>query len=246
MSFDPVPLHRAMRPMALEAIRVEFESKGPWKTRDPYAAELGALSCVAILETLWGTGWKPPGAGSNNMGAMQAGKAWMRAGLPTFTYTDTHPNPDGTSTPYQVPFKAYATPVDGLRDLARWLIDKGIFDMVRQDPTCETLSRTLFAKGYYEGFGKTREERIQNHLKAALRARSSFARAFPDEPFLLAAPGEPLPKPKVFSLPDNPDHQLKLSLALLTDTVRRTTLEELRQARYQMIGWDSEHERFVA
>jgi len=127
-----------------------------------------ALAGVACLETGYGDGWKGSGNGSNNMGAIQAG-SWVGE---TFAYTDTHPNADGTSTPYRIAFRKYATPAAGWEDLVRVVfINRGRSLVLNAAKSCDLLgvSQALHATGYYEGFGATVEQRIANHHSALAR-----------------------------------------------------------------------------
>ncbi len=137
--------------------------------RDATLPELQCLQAVASLESAYGTGWKPPGNGSHNYGAIQAGSSWSG---PTFGYTDTRPNADGTSTPYVTKFRKYATPIDGAIDLVKVVYVNRGRDRLALAPAGkgDTLgfSRGLHASGYYEGFGKTVEDRIANHHKAVV------------------------------------------------------------------------------
>jgi hypothetical protein len=127
------------------------------------------LCGVGSLETQYGAGWRGAGRGSNNMGAIQAGAGWSGA---TFEYTDTHPNADGTSTPYRVAFRAYPTPLDGWCDLAHVMFTGRRADVLvaaRQGDTY-SVSELMRKTGYYEGFGPTQHDRIRNHMLALRRA----------------------------------------------------------------------------
>jgi hypothetical protein len=128
--------------------------------REPAGFEQFWVQLVAALESQYGKGWKGEGVGSNNMGAVQAGHAPCAANA--FQYTDTHPNPDGTSTPYTICFRRYPTPVDGMADVARILFKQ----MKINAGSIRQLSTQMYDKHYYEGFGSTREQRINNHVKA--------------------------------------------------------------------------------
>lgn len=152
----------------------------------PVRGVLQALQGVCWLESQYGMGWKGAGKGSNNWGAVQGGRPPCNL-VVGFQYTDTHPNADGTSTPYSICFKRYATPVDGCADVARIMygnpktpkqaLDRAIAgDMYG-------VSAAMRAQGYYEGFGRTQAERIANHHKALMRGIVRIA----------AALGEPLP-----------------------------------------------------
>jgi peptidoglycan hydrolase-like protein with peptidoglycan-binding domain len=127
------------------------------------------LCGVGSLETQYGAGWRGAGKGSNNMGAIQAGAGWTGA---TFEYVDTHPNADGTSTPYRVAFRAYPTPLDGWVDLARVMFAGRRADVLLVASRGDTysVSELMRATGYYEGFGPTQHDRIRNHMLALRRA----------------------------------------------------------------------------
>lgn len=228
----------AAEAVARAAIRRFHTFVGPFKTRDPYAHEVWAVLLVGGLESLWGTAWKPPGNGSHNWGAMQAGRDWKKAERKTFTYTDTHPNSDGTSTPYQTAFKWYESDLEAALDLYSWMADRDIDAHLRATPTVECLSRQLKAKGYYEGHGKTHEERVQNHIKAASRISARL------EPILgspgLGRPGGPVPALRVFpSTQSLSDAVGKLGLVAAT-----VPLEEARRARHALIGYQTDQGRF--
>ena len=127
------------------------------------------LAGVGTLETQYGAGWKGAGVGSNNMGAIQAYGSWSGE---RFSYTDTHPNPDGTSTPYTIAFRAYPTPLDGWVDLARIMYSGSRRDVLLVASRGDTysVSELMRRTGYYEGFGPTQHDRIRNHMLALRRA----------------------------------------------------------------------------
>jgi hypothetical protein len=82
--------------------------------RDPSRDELRYALCEALHDTTYGRRWKPPGTGSFNIGAIQAGKSWSGE---TFEHTDHHS--DGT--PYQIEFRKYSSPEEGWLDYIRVL-----------------------------------------------------------------------------------------------------------------------------
>lgn len=118
------------------------------------------LQVVALAESQYGAGWKGEGVGSWNMGAVQAGKPPCNPST-SFLYTDTHPNADGTSTPYSICFRKYPGPVEGMADVARILFKQ----MKIEASSIRDLSTQMYEKHYYEGFGATKEIRINNHVK---------------------------------------------------------------------------------
>jgi peptidoglycan hydrolase-like protein with peptidoglycan-binding domain len=164
--------HRDARAIVNEAFRRAF-------AREPGRAEAQCVQAVGWLETGYGQSWKPPGDGSNNWGAIQKG-GWTG---PVFSYTDTRPNEDGTSTPYRIDFRKYVTPVDGATDLC-WRVLTGGMPPGREKAVApfaksgDTLgfSSGLYDTVYYQGFGRTREERIGHHHKAVVNACAAMAR----------------------------------------------------------------------
>jgi Putative peptidoglycan binding domain len=134
-------------------------------------ASLGAvryLCGIAMLETGYGTGWRGAGAGSHNLGAIQAGASWAGD---TFEFTDTHPNADGTSSPYRASFRWYHDAAAGWDDLVKVVYvnrQRGTVLAAADRDDSYAVSAELHRTGYYEGFGSTVSQRIANH-HAALR-----------------------------------------------------------------------------
>ena len=155
--------HAEARELGRQAVAVVFN-------RDPVGGEVAGVAGVAFLETGYGDGWKGAGKGSNNQGAIQCGAGWTGD---RFSYTDTHPNSDGTNTKYQVDFRKYATPILGWVDLVKVVYVNRKRSSVRAaaiDHDWYQMSRCLHDTGYYEGYGRTVAERIQNHYRALSRA----------------------------------------------------------------------------
>jgi hypothetical protein len=156
-----VTTHAEARNLAQLALVALFDRK-------PTDGEVKALAGVACLETSYGDGWKGAGRGSNNMGAIQGvGPAGA------FVYTDTHPNKDGTNTPYEISFRRYRTALEGWVDLARVAFVNRGRERVRvaaSESDWYGVSRALHETGYYEGYGRTEAERIANHHRALLRS----------------------------------------------------------------------------
>jgi hypothetical protein len=122
------------------------------------------------------------------MGAIQCGPSWTGQ---RFSYFDTHPNTDGSSTKYRVDFRAYDTPEEGMLDLVQvCYVNRGRY-VVRERAALGDwpgVSHHLRLTGYYEGFGATPEIRERNHLRALLRS-------------VFSARGEESPRMKLGSLP---------------------------------------------
>lgn len=174
--------HRDARALCNEAFRRVFG-------REPKRSEAQLAQAIGRLESNYGQGWKPPGDGSHNIGAIQKG-TWTGK---TFTYTDTRPNADGTSTPYVIEFRKYNTAIDGWVDLIKRVYTGGIWPkgmahkavggprMLLVLPAATRGDAAAFSAGlydtvYYQGHGKTREARIANHRKAVLSALLAMAK----------------------------------------------------------------------
>ena len=127
------------------------------------------LAGIGWLETRYGNGWSGAGVGSNNIGAIQAGSSWAGD---TFEYTDTRPNPDGSSTPYRVRFRKYPTLEAGWRDLARvaYAGSRHCVRVAAERGDTYSVSQYLHETRYYEGFGGTIAERRWHHFIALRKA----------------------------------------------------------------------------
>ncbi len=131
--------------------------------------ELQCLQAIGDLETGYGSSWHGAGAGSFNMGAIQKG-GWSGE---VFSYTDTHPNADGSSTPYTISFRKYKSATDGFLDLCK--VVYLVFAVRRKALECAGRGDVLgFSTAlhtppvYYEGFGATDQERIAHHHSAVV------------------------------------------------------------------------------
>ena len=172
--------HVQARPIVQEAFELQFPDVIPVRP------VIQALQGVCWLETQYGQGWKGPGRGSNNWGAVQSGRPPCNL-VTGFQYTDTHPNADGTSTPYSICLAKYATPVAGCARVAALMYGSpGKPKSALERAIAGDLygvSAAMRAAGYYEGFGRTQAERIGNHYKALFRAVAAISLAI----------GEPMP-----------------------------------------------------
>lgn len=139
--------------------------------------EVRHLAGIGLLETTYGTGWKGPGVDSFNMGAIQKGTGWTGD---TFVYTDTHPNDDGTSTPYRIEFRKYRNKVEGWEDLAKVAYVNRKRATVKVEAHANRtygVSSELHRTGYYEGFGATVDDRIRNHYRSLARSLNTADKA---------------------------------------------------------------------
>ena len=134
---------------------------------------LQLLQAVGLMETSYSSGWKEgQGRGSHNWGAVQKG-SWTGA---TFQTIDTRPSSDGTSTEYIATFRAYPSDLEGAKDMIR------IATRTEQEKAAlvagdlDAFSAALYAARYYEGHGKTPEERVANHQAWLLKGAKQIAK----------------------------------------------------------------------
>lgn len=153
--------HTVARQFALAAFHEQYK-------REATTPEVQCYQAVGGLETGYGTGWHGAGIGSNNEGAIQGvGPAG------SFTYTDTHPNADGTNTPYSIAFRKYPNAVSGWQGLCQSVyvaFDRGarVLPAASRGDLLAFSTELHRAPCYYEGFGATDADRIAHHHNAVL------------------------------------------------------------------------------
>jgi hypothetical protein len=164
--------------------------------RSPTEAEAQIVMAVGVIESNFGKGWRAgKGAGSHNWGAVQT----RSKTAPHFTHQDSSPTTGGGSKKYVARFKVYPDDVAGAADVVRLLFkskmkqrmpDKQqrargkdlpgptrgeLISAAAQNGDITAFSKAMFWTIYYEGFGKTFKNRIQNHAKAIQRAINKIA-----------------------------------------------------------------------
>lgn len=156
-------IHTEARAAAAVSIKTLFG-------REAIGGEAAGEAGISWLETNYSLGWKGNGKGSRNKGAQQCGPNWKGK---RFSYFDTHPNPDGTSTKYQIDFRAYDSEEESWKDMCRTaFINRGreIVRSAAAERDWFGVSKGLHSTGYFEGFGKTVAERIANHHRSLSRS----------------------------------------------------------------------------
>lgn len=134
--------------------------------RAPQGNEVIFAQAVALCETGYGQYWKDAGVGSNNMGAVQAGKPPCDPAV-AFPYGDTHE--DGQ--PYAACFRKYVTVQAGFNGLVQVLYKQrpGVLAVARDGSIVE-FSTTLRASGYFE-------LALDKHVKAITKCLSTVSSA---------------------------------------------------------------------
>lgn len=139
------------------------------------AFEHRMVHSVAELETGFGRGWSGAGRGSNNMGAIQDGHLPCDPAF-SFQYTDTTPQPDGSSKSYSICFKKYPSRLEGVKDLVRVMVmNRPAVKQALKKRSELGVSAALYISGYYEGFGPDEDDRIVNHYLALFRNARKIA-----------------------------------------------------------------------
>lgn len=188
-------LHIWARPI----IEIAFFSK---YGRPPTIPEAQVVQGVGSLETDYGKGWKLAGKNSKNWGAIQKSK------LPcdprnSFQYTDTTPQPDGTSRAYSICFKKYERDEDGAADLVQQVyVRRPSVLAAAIAGNLYLASANLYSTRYYEGFGPTPESRIRNHHRILADRVMQISRALGE-----SFPAYTIPEPEPWHddiLEDNP------------------------------------------
>jgi hypothetical protein len=150
-------MHAQARVDALDAFTDVVHSR-------PTVNELRILEAVALHETTFGAGWKGDGVGSNNMGAIQADSSWTGE---TFGAADTHPTSSGGATAYAARFRKYPSALEGWKDLVRQLyLRRSSVRRAAATGNPMSVARAMRATSYYEGQGKTEDERIRGYAQA--------------------------------------------------------------------------------
>lgn len=164
----------------------------------PTLQALQSAQSVALLESGYGK-FEPYGStGARNWGSVQCGKLPTDGVCPCqgILWKDTRPNSDGTSTPYEVCFRAYDSDVDGAADLLRHLgpdLRPKTFAAL-QTGDAEQISAAMYDERYYQGFGATREARIEGHIKAITKRAEEIAKAL-GEPLVVVRGGTQIVTP---------------------------------------------------
>lgn len=164
-------IHQLARDRVSKALELHYGTP-------PSLDEIRVLAGVGWLESNYSLGWaltkKDPSLDPNNEVCNQCGSQWKGD---SFSGTDTHPNPDGSSTPYPAAFRKYPqalaetdNPIlGGWNDAVLTVYCNRGRNSVRiaaKSGDFRAVSTLLHSTTFYEGFGSTVASRIEHHLAA--------------------------------------------------------------------------------
>lgn len=189
---QPPPKGQARETWARQAVIDGWAKAKPGY--QPSLAELQAVQAVSRLESGYGSWGNHPkcgnnGVGSNNWGSTQYPKLPKDGNCPegTFLCEDYDAVHDHH---YKVCFYKYATPADGAASVVRNMTapQRPKTGEAIKTGDAVAISTAMYDEKYYGGFGKTREERIEGHVKALTGAAQKIAAAL-GEPVVIVRGG---------------------------------------------------------
>ncbi len=163
---------------------------------EPTPAELQTALAIARHETGWGA-YKPFG-GSHNWGAVQCCKPDASGQCPpgSFLAKDSSPTDAGGSVPYAICFKSYPDDEAGARHFLEILaVKRPAVRRALPTGSAVRVAEAMYDSHYFEGFGKTREARIQGYATAVERNARAVASALGEPLLVTAAPPGGTPPP---------------------------------------------------
>ncbi len=199
----PPPKGQARETWARQAVADGWKKVHPGI--EPTLQELQAIQAVSRLESGYGSWGNHPkcgnnGVGSNNWGSVQACVPCLEGEKKNACCKVRDGQcPDGTflcgdydaahNYNYAVCFYKYATPADGAASVVKHMTThRKLTWAALKTGDAEKISAAMYDEHYYGGFGKTREERIEGHVKALTGAAEKIATAL-GEPLVIKRGG---------------------------------------------------------
>lgn len=156
---------------------------------DPTPAELQTALAIARHETGWGT--YKPFQSSHNWGAVQCCRPDASGQCPpgSFLAKDSSPSDAGGSVPYAICFKSYPDDEAGARHFLEILaVKRPTVRRTLGTGSALAVAEAMYDSKYFEGFGKTREARIEGYAKGIERNARAVASALGEPLVVTAAP----------------------------------------------------------
>lgn len=118
---------------------------------------------VGLHETSYGRGWKPPGAGSHNMGAITGeGPAGF------FEYHDSRAGKDGKVIDYVTKFRKYPDDASGLADLLNQVLKSNVRAAIQAGSMGKAVA-AMYANKYFLGVKPYPSPAVPQGYMAALQ-----------------------------------------------------------------------------
>lgn len=134
-------------------------------------AENLAVRCISWHESNYGGGWKPPGVGSNNWGAIT--KRMPCDESTGFMYQDSKPDGNGGVITYRTCFRRYPTPEAGALDVIKVALKPNVRALIATKGL-RGCAEGMFANHYYTGVASTPEANIAAYTKALENAKRAI------------------------------------------------------------------------
>lgn len=154
--------------------------------RDPSLSERQGIQSVGAHESGGGRYWPEQGAGSFNIGAVQAGQP--PCGPNAWLWEDSHPTAEG-QVKFPICFKSYASPADGWADVVKLLTtNRPVTWQAMKNGDLHGMAQNMRDSVYYEGFGATREQQVAGY-EGALATMVAEIAAANGEPVAISSSG---------------------------------------------------------
>ncbi len=162
-----------------------------------------------------------PFIGAHNYGAIQCGVVADKMGkcpANCIPARDTSPTATGASVAYLGCFRVKATAEEGVLDFVKLMtLQRPLIGEALPSGDARQIAWAMRRSYYFEGFGKTQEERVENYATAILRNAKSNAAQLRAELLVTLPPLDPPPPPPT---PEEYGVLAALGIAVLAGVVR--------------------------
>ncbi len=149
-------------PVSHARARALLAAASPGQQRSTYQGIQG----VALLESHYGQAWAGDGLGSNNWGAVHS-----TCGPGSFVADDSHPS----TGRYDQCFRRYDSPAAGAASLTRLVMRADGAVEALEAGDLHAFTSALYQAGFFEGWGRTPEDRVLCYRRELARAVARIA-----------------------------------------------------------------------
>ncbi len=165
-----------------------------------------------------------PFVGANNYGAIQCGAVADKMGkcpANCIPARDTSPTATGASVAYMGCFRVKASVDEGVLDFVKLMVvQRPLIAEALPSGDARQIAWAMRRSYYFEGFGKTQEERVENYAVAILRNAKNNAAQLKTEPLVTLPPLDPPPPPPT---PEEYGVLAAVMIAALAAVVKKVT-----------------------